>query len=193
MATLCKPRSTTLANGSLCCRREVEAMEAETSRFVRYWWVVALAAIAVGAITTSVADGFPILELEFAWTAERADEVLAGADLDAVNATTLWDFVFLVLYSAALFLGSLWASEVFAGDRLRRAGRWIAFGAVYAGILDVIENLAMLSYVNGWSEFSGWLAIAGVMAIPKFLLVFVAIVYVMMGIVTAIAHRVSRS
>ncbi len=71
-------------------------MEAETSRFVRYWWVVALAALAAGAITTSVADGFPILELEFAWTAERADEVLAGADLDAVNATILWDFVFLV-------------------------------------------------------------------------------------------------
>jgi len=165
----------------------------ETNRFVRYWWVVALAALAVGAITTSVAGGFPILELEFAWTAERADEVLAGADLDAVNATILWDFVFLVLYSAALFLGSLWASEVFNGDGLKRAGRWIAYGAVYAGMLDVIESFAMLTYVNGWSEFSGWLAIAGLMAIPKFLLVSVAIVYVMMGIVTAIAQRVSRS
>lgn len=168
-------------------------MEADTNRLVRYWWVVALAALAAGAITTSVAGGFPILELEFAWTAERADEVLAGADLDAVNATILWDFVFLVLYSAALFLGSLWASEVFGGDRMKRVGRWIAYGAVYAGILDVIENFAMLAYVNGWSEFSGWLAIAGVMAIPKFLLVAIAIVYVTMGIVTAIFQTVSQS
>ena len=97
-------------------------MESEGNRLVRYWWVVALAALGAGAITSAAAAGFPILELEFAWTAERADEALAGANLDAVRATILWDFVFLVLYAAALYLGSLWASAVFTSERLRQAG-----------------------------------------------------------------------
>jgi len=168
-------------------------MEAEGDRFVRYWWVVALAALLAGAVTSMAAGGFPILELEFAWTAERADEVLAGADLDAVRATILWDFVFLILYAAALYLGSLWASGVFTRGWLRRVGPYVALGAVLAGVLDTIENLAMLGHINGWADFLVWPAIAGVMAIPKFLLVLVAMVYVIMGVVTAIAQTTIRS
>jgi hypothetical protein len=172
---------------------EVCGMEAGGSRFVRYWWVVALAALAAGAITTAAAEGFPILELEFAWTAQGADDALAGADLDAVRATILWDFVFLALYASALYLGSLWASGVLTSERLRQAGPHVAVGAVAAGVLDVIENLAMLGHLNGWLGFSGWPTVAGLMAVPKFILVLVAVVYVVMGIATAVAHRVRRN
>ena len=94
-------------------------MDSGDNRYVRYWWAVGLAALGAGAITTAAAAGFPILELEFAWTVQRADETLAGADLDAVRATILWDFLFLALYASALYLGSLWASSQFAGGRLR--------------------------------------------------------------------------
>jgi hypothetical protein len=166
-------------------------MEPEDSQLVRYWWVVGLAALVAGAITTAAAVGFPILELEFAWTAKRADEALAGADLDAVRATILWDFVFLVLYASALYLGSLWAGSRFVSDQLSKVGPYIAIGALLAGIFDFIENLAMLAHVNGWSSGSVPLVVAGVMATLKFLLVLVAIVYIVMGIVVAIARRVS--
>jgi hypothetical protein len=165
-------------------------MGTEDNRFVRYWWIVALAALVTGAITSAAAAGFPILELEFAWNSDRADAVLAGADLDAVRATILWDFVFLVLYASALYLGSLWASDVFASKRLRQVGPHIAIGALAAGVFDVIENLAMLGYLNGWLGFFGWPTVAGLMAVPKFILVLVAIVYVVMGIVAWVVGRV---
>jgi hypothetical protein len=165
----------------------MSVMASEENRFVRYWWVVALAALGVGAITTAVAAGFPILELEFAWTAQGADEALVGADLDAVRATILWDFVFLVLYAAALSLGSLWASGVFTSERLRQAGPYVAIGALAAGIFDIVENLAMLGYLNGWFGLSGWPMVAGLMATPKFLLVLIAIVYILMGIAVSVA------
>jgi hypothetical protein len=162
-------------------------MASEDNRFVRYWWVIALAALGVGAITTAAAAGFPILELEFAWTAQGADEALVGADLDAVRATILWDFVFLVLYAAALSLGSLWASGVFTSERLRQAGPYVAIGALAAGIFDIVENLAMLGYLNGWFGLSGWPMVAGLMAAPKFPLVLIAIVYILMGIAVSVA------
>lgn len=168
-------------------------MEPEDSQVVRYWSAVGLAALVAGVITTAAAAGFPILELEFAWTTQRADEALAGADLDAVRATILWDFVFLALYASALYLGSLWARSRFVSDRLRKAGPYIAIGALLAGIFDFIENLAMLAHVNGWSSGSALLVVAGVMATVKFLLVLVAIVYIVMGIVVAIAGRVSHT
>ena len=161
----------------------------ERNPLVRYWWALALAALGAGVITSAVAAGFPILELEFAWTPERADEVLAGADLDAVRATILWDFVFLVLYASALYLGSLWASGVFTSDRLRQAGAYVAYGALLAGAFDMIENLAMLAYVDGWTGLSGWPAVAGLMATLKFLLVLIAIVYILMGVVAAVIGR----
>jgi hypothetical protein len=170
----------------------MSVMASEDNWFVRYWWVVALAALGAGAITTAAAAGFPILELEFAWTAQGADEVLAGTDLDAVRATILWDFVFLVLYASALSLGSLWASGVFTSDRLRQAGPYVAIGALAAGIFDVIENLAMLGYLNGWFGFAGWPMVAGLMAVPKFLLVLVAIIYILMGIGVSIAGWLRR-
>lgn len=165
-------------------------MASEDSWFVRNWWVVAVAALVAGAITSAAAAGFPILELEFAWTAQRAEVVLAGADLDAVRATILWDFLFLALYASALYLGSLWASGVFTSERLQQAGPYIAIGALAAGVFDVVENLAMLGHLNGWLGFSGWPAVAGLMAVPKFFLVLVAIVYVLLGIVAAVARHI---
>ena len=46
----------------------------------------------------------------------------------------------------------------------------------------------MLGHINDWADFAGWPVVAGLMAVPKFILVFIAIVYVLMGIITAIAR-----
>ena len=56
----------------------------------------------------------------------------------------------------------------------------------------MIENLAMLAYIDGWTGFSGWPAVAGFMATLKFLLVAVAIVYILMGVVAAVIGRLSE-
>ncbi len=162
------------------------------SRLVDLWWLWAIGALAAGAATTAAAQGFPIVDLELAVTAERADEVMRGADLDAVRAAILWDFLFIFFYAPALFLGSLWARRQFAGDLGRRAGTVIAAGGLVAGALDLVENVAMLAYLRDPGAWDGWNLLSAAMAIPKFILALVAVGYILLGIGLAIARRGSR-
>jgi hypothetical protein len=155
---------------------------------VRWWWGWAILALIAGALTTAAAQGFPIVELELAGSVDRADTVVRGVDLDIIRSAILWDFLFILLYVLALATGSLWASRQFTGETGRKVGIVIAFGAVAAGLFDVIENASMLAYLNG---STGWISLARVMAIPKFILALIAIVYIIAGIVTLIVRRLS--
>ncbi|MEN8235843.1 MAG: hypothetical protein ABFR89_13085 [Actinomycetota bacterium] len=150
---------------------------------VRWWWLVALASLVAAAITNAAAQGFPIVALELAGTAERATEAVSGYSVDAIRATIIWDFLFLALYAPALFCGALWARKQFRGRTGRRLGFPIAIGGIVAGLLDIIENAAMLAYLADPQGWNGWIPIATATAIPKFLLVLVAIVYIVVGIV----------
>jgi hypothetical protein len=161
-------------------------------RFVDFWWLWAIAALAAGAVTTAAAQGFPIVELEFAGTAERADDVVRGIDLGVVRVTILWDFLFIFFYAPALFFGSLWARRQFGGDFGRKAGTVIAAGGLVAGALDLVENVAMLAYLRDPSGWGGWNPLAAAMAIPKFVLALVGVVYILLGIVLAIGRRFTR-
>lgn len=161
-------------------------------RLVDFWWLWAIAALAAGAVTTAAAQGFPIVDLELAGTAERADDVMRGADPDTVRAAILWDFLFIFFYAPALFFGSLWARRHFVGDLGRGAGTVIAAGGLIAGALDMIENVAMLGYLSGAGGWSGWNLVSLTMAAPKFFLAFVAIVYILAGIVLAVARSIAR-
>ena len=51
------------------------------------------------------ADGFPIVDLELAWTVEQADDVTRGADVGTIRSAILWDFVFMFFYALALVFG----------------------------------------------------------------------------------------
>ncbi len=130
------------------------------NRLVDLWWLWALAALAAGVVTTAAAQGFPIVDLELAWMAERADDVVRGVDLGVVRAAVVWDFLFILFYTPGLFFGSLWSRRQFGGDFGRRAGTVIAAGGLIAGVLDLIENVAMLAYlrVASWKldQASGW-------------------------------------
>ena len=158
-------------------------------RLVDFWWMWAVAALAAGAVTTAAAQGFPIVDLELAGTVERADDVIRGVDLGAVRAAILWDFLFIFFYAPALFFGSLWARRQFGGDFGRSAGTVIAAGGLVAGALDMIENVAMLGYLNDAGGWGGWPLLSAVTATPKFILAFVAIVYILVGIVLATVRR----
>ncbi len=158
-------------------------------RLVDFWWLWAIAALAAGAVTTAAAQGFPIVDLELAGTVERADQVMLGVDPGVVRAAILWDFRYIFFYAPALFFGSLWARRQLAGDFGRRAGTVIAAGGLIAGVLDLIENVAMLAYLRDPNAWGGWNPLAAVMAIPKFILALVAVVYILTGIVLAVVHR----
>jgi hypothetical protein len=161
-------------------------------RLVDFWWLWAIAAVAAGAITTAAAQSFPIVDLELAGTAERAADVVQGVDLSVIRTAIVWDFLFIFLYAPALFLGSLWARRQFTGGFGRRAGTVIAAGGLVAGALDMVENLAMLAYLRDPGASGGWNPLAAAMAIPKFVLALVAIVYILLGIGLVIGRRISH-
>jgi hypothetical protein len=171
--------------------RSVERTEERPlDRFIRFWWVWAIAALVAGAVTSAASQGFPIVELELAGTVARADEVIRGADLDAIQAAIVWDFLFIALYAPALFFGSLWAARQFHSSRRRSIGTAIGIGGLATGLLDVIENLAMLGYLNQWGGWDGWPTLSAVMAVPKFILALVAIVYILVGIAMAFIRKI---
>jgi hypothetical protein len=161
-------------------------------RLVDLWWLWAIAALAAGAVTTAAAQGFPIVDLELARTVEQADEVMLGVDPGVVRAAILWDFLFILFYAPALFFGSLWARRQFDGESGRRAGSVIAAGGLIAGVLDLIENVAMLAYLRDPGGWGGWSPLSAAAAIPKFILSLAAIVYILVGIVLAVGRSVPR-
>ena len=50
----------------------------------------------------------------------------------------------------------------------------------------------MLGYLNGWGDWSGWIALAGTMAVPKFLLALAGVLYIVTGVVLFLVRRRSR-
>jgi len=156
---------------------------------VRMWWLWAILALIAGAITTAAAQGFPIVDLELAGTVNRADAVVRHADAAVIRSAIWWDFLFILLYVSALTTGALWASVQFASEAMRRAGIVVAFGAIAAGLFDTIENLSMLLFLSGRE---GWIPLARVMAIPKFFLALIAVVYILAGVTAMIVHRIRR-
>ena len=159
---------------------------------VRWWWLWAILALATGALTGAVAEGFPIIDLELAWTVERADDVTRGADVGTIRSGILWDFAFIFFYALALFAGALWARRQFRSAPAVAMGSVVAIGGVVAGLLDVVENLSMLGYLNSWGDWDGWITLAGVMAVPKFLLALAGVLYIATGIALFLVHARGR-
>jgi len=147
---------------------------------IRWWWLWAILALIAGAITTAAAQGFPIVDLELAGTVERADAVMQGVPVDTVRSAILWDF---------LFTGALWAASRFTSRLVRRVAVVAAAGAILAGVFDVVENLAMLAYLDGSTD---WISLARVMAIPKFLLAGFAIMIILAGATVLAVQRIRR-
>lgn len=149
---------------------------------VRTWWLWAIAAVPTGIATSNAAHDFPIVQLELAGTAARASALGAKAAVETVQSATTLDFIFIPLYALTLFFGSLWASQYFSSGFGRKIGTVIAIGALIAGLLDVIENLAMLGYLHEWGGWNAWIPISTAAAGPKFALVVFAGLYLLLGI-----------
>ena len=108
-----------------------------------------------GATLKTAATPKGILDLEFAYNATKtADVVIAWTGIipaDNVLAAivnTWLDFIFLFFYS--LFLNK--ACRMIAAKFNRFfsvAGGLVATGALIAGLLDVLENIGMLTSLNG--------------------------------------------
>lgn len=143
------------------------------------------------------ATGGPsILGLEFAGSAGRAAEVMSewGDHGQYLARLSLWiDFGFMVSYGSFFALAAL-ATRDFARERGLRAlaiAGVVAPGfAVSAAVFDAAENIVWLLVLGGHGGEAGPL-FATVCASLKFLLIGLAIVYVLWGLLSRARQRLT--
>ncbi|MBC8376675.1 MAG: hypothetical protein H8E26_11580 [FCB group bacterium] len=104
------------------------------------------------------------------------------------------DFLFLFLYGLTIALGCLILAnripEKF--QSLKTLGRWLALGILVAAGLDVIENISLILLLTG-SENEFLSPLARWMAIPKFGLVLLSLLYIVGGGVRELMSRTKMS
>ena len=100
------------------------------------------------------------------------------------------DFLFLVAYPLCIGLGCVMVARAFSARLafLSPVGVVLAWGQWLAGLLDAIENCALIQLLLG-SQNASLPVVAQGCAIPKFLIVGLGILYVLLG---ALAVRVVR-
>jgi hypothetical protein len=106
----------------------------------------------------------------------------------AVQAIYL-DYLFIILYTAGLSISSLYFSRLTGHPILKRAGKFVPFLIVGAGVCDVIENIAMLysltGHLNGWNV---WLAYD--MAVTKFSIIILSLIFLVVCLIFFLATRI---
>jgi hypothetical protein len=134
-----------------------------------------------------------IISFELAGNLACAQRILASwGDTGKVSAglNLGLDYLFLVAYSGCISLGCVLAARGFS-RRIRSLSvvglvlGWIQYGAA---LLDAAENYALIRVLLG-SKREIWPVVARWCAIPKFLIVAVGIVFVVVGAIIAMAVR----
>ncbi len=127
-----------------------------------------------------------ILNLEFAYTAEKAFAVIIAwsglipADnVFAAIINTWLDFIFLLFYSLFLYQASRMLAIRYTG-LLSGTGHFLAKGALVAGLLDVFENIGMLLTLNGHISDTVSL-LTFLFSIVKWLLALAAVLYILLA------------
>jgi len=127
-----------------------------------------------------------ILDLEFAYNSAKTTAVMEAwapnnsvDNISVAKKNTCLDFIFLFFYSIFLFLASKAISRSFGG-RFGRAGKWIARGALLAGLLDIFENTGILLTLSG--KGSDAIAFCTTFSsVIKWALALLAVLYVLTG------------
>ncbi len=124
-----------------------------------------------------------ILNLEFAYNATLSQQVITawapdeGIDrIQAAKINTWLDFIFLFFYSLFLFQMCNVLSHT-AKAWWQTAGKWLAKGALVAGVLDMFENTGMLLTLYG-NIHNAISIFTFTFSLLKWLLVIAAILYV---------------
>ncbi len=93
------------------------------------------------------------------------------------------DFLFLTLYGITTALSCLLISKKLPEHWkfLKKLGIWLAVAAIAAALLDIVENIALIKLLLE-SESELLPVLAKWCAIPKFLLILLAIIYVLIGL-----------
>lgn len=148
------------------------------------------------ALVNETAPG-GIVSLELVGTLAGSQGIIdswRGPDMTWAGINMGLDFLFLFLYGTTIALGCLILSDRMPEKNrsLKAVGHWLALGALVAAGLDIIENITLIRLLTG-SENEFLPSLARWMAIPKFGLVLLALLYVLGGVVSDLMYRTKLS
>ena len=137
-----------------------------------------------GPLTTPEAP-LGILSFELAGDLDRAELVIASWSNEAQIYAALslgLDYLYLFAYPLALGLGCILVAERLGKHsfRLFNIGAIAAWVIIGAAPLDALENYALIRILVG-NAYAWWPPIAQICAIPKFIAVALALLYILIG------------
>lgn len=137
-------------------------------------------------IRFEIAKKVPVAEsIMKEWT--TPDDTLYNKAIQAIYL----DYLFIVLYTVGLSIASVYLSQLTRHPVLRRAGRFIPFLILGAGICDVIENIAMLHSMTGHlNDWNVWVAYD--MAVTKFSIVILSLIFLVVCLVFYLLQKITR-
>ena len=153
--------------------------------------MVSMNILGIPLTTPSAPSG--IISFELAFTPERAQEIINSwipeAQLHAAFIQGL-DFLFPIIYSSALALGCFMTAHILHVRRkpLRSIGKPLAWGLILAAAFDYLENIALVSELFGKVE-TPLPQVAAICAVIKFSIIFIAIAYILYGLVVRLITR----
>lgn len=157
----------------------------KSRRLGLYFWVflaLNLGFIAWSRTTLKPLTTRDIVRFEVAKTLPVAERIMAEwkdagkfeKALPAIQA----DYIFIILYTAALFTCVLLLARLSNHELLRKTGRFITILLPIAAICDVIENVAMTRTLKGAaSQFHVTLAYD--MAVAKFSIIIISLIFLL--------------
>lgn len=164
----------------------------EPHRKIVFWALACLAILAMvilqllgGPLETEEAPA-GIVSFELAGNIAKVEGILESWDQTARVHAGLdlgFDYLFIGAYVGAIGLGCVLVGTTL-GRRSRSlgaVGSYLAWAIVLAGVLDSLENYALIRLLLG-SRQAGFAAVAQWCAVPKFLIVLVGLVYVALGL-----------
>ncbi len=139
-----------------------------------------------------------IVAFEFAGTLQKAEAIVASwgqAGKTYAGLNLGLDYLFLFSYAICIGLGCVLVSRALSSRFrvLSSLGLVLAWAQIGAGLLDSLENYALIRVLLG-TELAYWPEVARWCALPKFIIVAVGILYVVLGVFLYTGHkRLSRS
>jgi hypothetical protein len=145
-------------------------------------------------ITPSAPSG--IVSFELAFSPSHAQKIISSWSPDSqLRAAFIQglDFLFPLVYSAALGLGCLMTANLLNtwGKPLTGLGVPLAWGLVVAAMFDYIENIALVAILFGKVQ-SPFPEIAGICAVIKFTIIIISICYLLYGLVIRMFSSAAR-
>ena len=122
-----------------------------------------------------------ILDLEFADTPARLNELMNIWNRNIVRGNIWLDFLFIVSYVMFLSIASELTSAFWSHTIIKKMGLLLAKAAYFARILDIAENLLMLQSIAG-NETVNSLQLTAFCAGLKFIIAGIVLLYLIISL-----------